>query len=63
MNFVVNPVGGWRSSEYKVKLQLDGNWKMVENPSNASVSKDMQSTTIEFSLIDGNATTVKLVKK
>ncbi|MBV4358192.1 polysaccharide lyase family 8 super-sandwich domain-containing protein [Pinibacter aurantiacus] len=53
----------WRSTEQKVKLQLKGNLKVADNPSNALVSSDGQSTTVEFSLIDGNSATIKLEKK
>lgn len=63
LNSVDDPNTKWRSTEYKVELQLEGNWKVAENPSNASLSNDKQSTTIEFSLIEGSSTTIKLTAK
>lgn len=60
LNTVEDPASGWRSSKYKLNLQLNGKWKVVDNPSGASISNNQQSTIIEFSLIDGSSTTIQL---
>ncbi|WP_018626145.1 polysaccharide lyase family 8 super-sandwich domain-containing protein [Niabella aurantiaca] len=53
----------WRSTEYRVSLQLEGNWTVAANPSGARVVCDGGTTTAGFVLKDGRPATLKLLRE
>jgi hypothetical protein len=62
LNAVDDALTGWRSSDYHVDLTLDGAWKVAGNPSNASISNDDNALRAGFSLKDGFAATLVLIR-
>ncbi|MDH7461699.1 polysaccharide lyase family 8 super-sandwich domain-containing protein [Chitinophagaceae bacterium 26-R-25] len=61
LNAVDDAVNGWRSARYDVNIQLNGTWKVIDNPNNATITNNDNSLTAGFSLIDGFSSTILLV--
>ncbi|SMC95046.1 polysaccharide lyase family 8 super-sandwich domain-containing protein [Pedobacter africanus] len=53
----------WRAYPRPVSLVLNGNWDVLENPSNVSFSAQTNSVTLSFNLEHGFSKTLKLVKR
>lgn len=53
----------WRAYPRPVSLVLNGNWDVLENPSNVSFSSQMNSVTLLFNLEHGFSKTLKLIKR
>ncbi|TZF82587.1 T9SS type A sorting domain-containing protein [Pedobacter sp. BS3] len=62
LNTVANTSSTWVSTASTVAIELAGNWNVAENSSNAGISKQDNSLTATFSLIDGASAVIKLVK-
>lgn len=52
----------WRSTESKVTVSMDGNWKVVDNKFNARVEPGTDTSKITFSLIHGFLNEITLQK-
>lgn len=55
------PTTKWTSAPSKVTLELSGNWKLIENPSNALIEKKDNSMVIMFTLQQGFPAELKLI--
>jgi len=53
----------WRAYPRPVNLVLNGNWDVLENPSNVSVSSQTNLVTLSFILEHGFSKTLKLIKR
>lgn len=53
----------WRAYPRPVNLVLNGNWDVLENPSNVGISTQTNTLTASFNLEHGFSKTLKLVKR
>ncbi|MBO9619874.1 MAG: hypothetical protein J7539_12665, partial [Niabella sp.] len=63
LNAVDDKITRWRSVPYKVRLQLNGDWRVIGNPSGAVIKKAPHSLIINFILENGFARTITLLKE
>jgi hypothetical protein len=62
LNAVDDSLIGWRSTVYQVSLSLNGAWKVVDNSSNAAISNNGNDMNAGFSLKDGFAASLVLIR-